>query len=148
MAHQNGTMLRVIGGLKIAKALLLIAAGIGMVSVGAHTLVGLVHTDVGNHHMNRALAKLSAVSPKKIHELGIGCFVYAALFSVEGVGLWMRKVWAEYVTIVITGSFIPLEVYEMVKHGSWVKGVVIAVNVAIVVYLVLRLRKDKQWPFR
>ena len=141
-------MLRVIGALKIAKALVLIAAGIGMLSVGVHTLIGQVQTDVGNHYMTKALAKLSSVSPKKLHELGIGCFIYAALFGVEGVGLWMRKVWAEYVTIVITGSFIPLEVYEMVKHGSWVKAVVIVVNIAIVVYLVLRLRRDKHWPFR
>lgn len=148
MAYESGTMLRVIGALKIAKALMLIAAGIGMLSVGAHTLAGLVHTDVGNHYMTKLLAKLSTVSPKKLHHLGIGCFVYAGLFATEGIGLWMRKVWAEYVTIVITGSFIPLEVYEMVKHGSWVKGVVIAVNIAIVVYLVLRLRRDKHWPFR
>ena len=148
MAYQSGTMLRVIGALKIAKALLLVAAGIGMVSVGAHTLVGLVHTDVGNRYMTRMLSKLSTVPPRKLHHLGIGCFIYAALFATEGIGLWMRKVWAEYVTIIITGSFIPLEVYEMVKHGSWVKGVVIAVNVAIVVYLVLRLRRDKHWPFR
>ena len=148
MAHQSGTMLRVIGGLKIAKALVLIAAGIGMLTVGAHTFVGLMHADAGNHYVTKALAKLSTVSPKKLHHLGIGCFVYAALFATEGIGLWMRKVWAEYLTIFITGSFIPLEIYEMVKHGSWVKGVVIAVNIAIVVYLVLRLRKDKQWPFR
>ena len=148
MAHQSGTMLRVIGALKIAKSLLLIAAGIGMVSVGRDTLVGLVHQDVGNHVMNHALSKVSAVSPHKLHELGVGCFIYALLFGTEGVGLWMRKLWAEYLTIFITGSFIPLEVYEMVEHKSVVKGVVIAVNIAIVVYLVLRLRKDKHWPFR
>lgn len=148
MAYQSGTMLRVIGALKIAKALVLIAAGIGMLSVGAHTFAGQVQTDVGNHYMTKALAKLSRVSPHKLHELGIGCFVYAAMFATEGIGLWLRKLWAEYVTIIITGSFIPLEVYEMVKHGSVVKGVVIIVNVAIVIYLVLRLRRDKQWPFR
>ena len=141
-------MLRVIGALKIAKALLLIAAGVGMLSVGAHTFAGLIHADAGNHYVTKVLAKLSRVSPNKLHHLGIGCFVYAALFATEGIGLWMRKLWAEYVTTCITGSFIPLEVYEMVEHHSLVKGVVIAVNIAIVVYLVLRLRKDKQWPFR
>lgn len=148
MAYQSGTMLRVIGTLKIAKALVLIAAGIGMLSVGAHTFAGMVHADTGNHYMTTVLAKLSTVSPRKLHHLGVGCFIYAALFATEGIGLWLRKLWAEYVTITITGSFIPLEVYEMVVHRSIVKGVVIAVNIAIVVYLVLRLRRDKQWPFR
>ena len=51
----------------------------------------------------------------------------------------MRKVWAEYLTIIITGSFIPLEIYEMVEHRSMVKGMVIVLNVAIVIYLVLRV---------
>jgi uncharacterized membrane protein (DUF2068 family) len=148
MAYQSGTMLRVIGALKIAKALMLVACGVGLLSVGAHTFAGTLHTDVGNHYMTRLLAKLSTVSPKKLHHLGVGCFVYAALFATEGIGLWLRKLWAEYLTIVITGSFIPLEVYEMVRRGSVMKGVVIAVNIAIVVYLVLRLRRDKQWPFR
>ena len=148
MAYQSGTMLRVIGALKIAKALVLIAAGIGMLSVGAHTFAGQLQTDVGNHYVTEAFAKLSRVSPKKLHHLGIGCFVYAGLFANEGIGLWMRKVWAEYVTIIITGSFIPLEVYEMVEHRSVVKGVVIALNVAIVVYLVWKLKRDKHWPFR
>ena len=151
MAHQNGTILRVIGGLKIAKALMLIAAGIGVLSLGGqhvHTLAWNFHHDEANHLMNKALSKVSRVSTHKLRELGIGCFVYAALFSVEGVGLWMRKVWAEYVTIVITGSFIPLEIYEMVEHRSVLKGIVIAANVAIVIYLVWKLKRDKHWPFR
>lgn len=151
MARQSDTMLRVIGALKIAKALMLLAAGIGVVSLGTHhihTLAWNFHHDEANHYINEALSKVSTVTPHKLQELGIGCFVYAGLFGLEGVGLWMRKVWAEYVTIIITGSFIPLEVYEMVEHRSVVKAVVIAVNVAIVVYLVWRLKRDKHWPFR
>ncbi len=119
MARQSDTMLRVIGALKIAKALMLIAAGVGVLSLGSHhvhTLAWNFHHDEANHYINKALSKVSHVSPHRLHELGIGCFVYAALFSVEGVGLWMRKVWAEYVTIVI--------------------------------YLVWKLKRDKHWPFR
>jgi len=144
-------MLRLIGGLKLVKALTLLAAGVGILSLGnhdGHSLLWQVQADPGNHYVNRVIAKLASASPHKIHELGAGLFVYAALFGTEGVGLWMRKLWAEYLTIIITGSFIPLEVYEMIHHESWVKAVVIVVNVAIVVYLVLRLRRDKHWPFR
>jgi uncharacterized membrane protein (DUF2068 family) len=151
VAQQSGTMLRVIGGLKIAKALMLLAAGIGVVSLGTHhihTLAWNFHHDEGNRYINDALATVARVSPHRMHELGVGCFVYAALFGTEGIGLWMRKVWAEYMTVIITSSFIPFEVYEMVEHRSVVKAIVIALNVAIVVYLVWRLRRDKHWPFR
>ena len=152
MAHHKDGILKLIGGLKLLKALMLVAAGLGMISLGgehdARTLAWHFHADPDNHYVNHLLAKLSSVSPHKVHELGAGCFVYAALFATEGVGLVLRKLWAEYLTTIITTSFIPLEVYEMIHHGSWLKGVVIVLNVAIVVYLVLRLRRDKQWPFR
>jgi uncharacterized membrane protein (DUF2068 family) len=62
--------------------------------------------------------------------------------------LLLRKVWGEYVSSILTASFIPLEIYELVEKASWIKALVIAVNVAIVVYLVLRLRRDGHWPFR
>jgi uncharacterized membrane protein (DUF2068 family) len=151
VAYQSGTMLRVIGGFKLAKALVLVAAGVGAMSLGPqhlHQIASAFPYHEANHVIDEALAKVARVDARRLHELGVGCFVYAALFALEGVGLWMREVWAEYVTIAITGSFIPLEVYEMVAHGSVVKAVVIALNVAIVVYLVWRLRRDNHWPFR
>jgi len=151
VAHQRDGIIRLIGSLKVLKALILLAGGVGLLSLGnhgGHSLLWQLQADPGNHYVNRGIAKLASASPHKIHELGAGCFIYAALFGTEGVGLLMRKVWAEYLTIFITGSFIPIEIYEMVEHKSWFKLVVIVVNVAIVVYLVLRLRRDKQWPFR
>ena len=91
-------MLRLIGGLKLVKALTLLAAGVGILSLGnhgGHSLLWQVQADPGNHYVNRVIAKLASASPHKIHELGAGLFVYAALFGTEGVGLWMRKLWAE-----------------------------------------------------
>ena len=70
-----------------------------------------------------------------------------SVFLVEGVGLMLRRGWAEVLTTVITVSFIPLEIYELVKHESWMKIGVILVNALIVVYLVRRLRREGHWPF-
>ena len=56
--------------------------------------------------------------------------------------------WAEYVTVIITTSLVPIEVYEMIEHESITKGIVIAVNLAAVAYLIWRLRRDHHWPFR
>ena len=66
---------------------------------------------------------------------------------VEGIGLLLRRVWAEYVTIVITTSFVPLEIYELVERASLAKAIALVVNIAIVAYLALRLRSTKHWPF-
>ena len=59
----------------------------------------------------------------------------------EGVGLLLRKRWAEYFTIFATASFIPLEVYELIKHFSLAKIAVIVINGLVVWYLILRVRE-------
>ena len=60
----------------------------------------------------------------------------AVLGGVAGcLGLWLRKHWAEWFTVVATGSLIPLEAYEVIEHASWLKLGILVGNVVIVVYL-------------
>jgi uncharacterized membrane protein (DUF2068 family) len=61
----------------------------------------------------------------------------------EGIGLALRKRWAEYLTIISTASLLPLEVYEILKRASAPKIVVLLANIAIVVYLVLEVRRTR-----
>ena len=63
--------------------------------------------------------------------------------TVTGIGLWLRKRWGEWLTVIITGSLIPIEIYETYWHPSWVKAVVLAVNVAIVLYLIYHIRSER-----
>ena len=65
-----------------------------------------------------------------------GLLAYAALQLTEGVGLFLLKRWGEYVAVVGTSAFVPLEVYELSHHITWLKVVALVVNVAAVVYLV------------
>ena len=60
----------------------------------------------------------------------------------------MRKHWAEYFTVITTAALIPLELYELARHFSWAKIVVLLVNIAIVVYLITRVRKPRLEPSR
>ena len=76
----------------------------------------------------------------ELRELSVGTFIYAALFVTEGVGLLLRKRWAEYFTLITTGGFIPLEIYELARHFSVAKVVVTVINVLIVWYLAMRMR--------
>ena len=73
--------------------------------------------------------------------VGIVAFLYAALFAVEGVGLWMSKRWAVYLTIIATSSFVPFEVYELIRHASWQRGATIGINLLVVGYLVWSVRQ-------
>lgn len=141
VAQENAGVLKLIGAAKLLKSATLILAGLGLIN-------GFVtHLNPDNAYVNRLVAHLASIDPKKLRELGIGSFIYAGLFATEGTGLLLLKLWAQYLTIIITTSFIPLEIYEMVEHKSVAKGIVIALNIAIVIYLIWKLRRDKHWPF-
>jgi uncharacterized membrane protein (DUF2068 family) len=65
---------------------------------------------------------------------------YALVEVVEGVGLWVAARWAEYLTVVATAAFLPLEVYELTERVTWLRVVALVFNVAAVVYLLLAKR--------
>jgi uncharacterized membrane protein (DUF2068 family) len=80
--------------------------------------------------------------------LGLVSFVYAGLFLTEGIGLWLLKRWAEWFTVIITSSLLPFEIYEIHRHPTPIKIVVILINVAIVGYLLYRIVKEPRGPQR
>jgi uncharacterized membrane protein (DUF2068 family) len=140
-------LLFLIGLFKLFKAVLLIVVGVGALKflhkdLSATVLhwVQVLHVDPDNRFIHRFLVRIFRVTPKQLRELSAGTFLYAALFATEGTGLLLRKHWAEYFTIITTGLFIPLEIYEVAVHFTIVKLVVTVINVLIVWYLVARVR--------
>lgn len=102
-----------------------------------------LHLDTDNRHIERALSALLEVDDRKLRAIGAGALSYAALLLTEGAGLLLRKRWAEYFTVIVTGSFIPLELYELVRRLTVTRFIVLAVNVAIVWYLIGVLWRDR-----
>jgi uncharacterized membrane protein (DUF2068 family) len=140
-------ILVLIGIFKLLKALLLVVVGIGAIKYlhkdlasSVNHWVELLRVDPDNRLVHGLLLKVFRVTPKELKELSVGTFLYAALFTTEGIGLLLRKRWAEYFTIVTTGGLIPLEIYELWRHFTLAKTVVALVNVAIVWYLAWRVR--------
>lgn len=149
MKSSGSGLLRLIALFKFFKAAVLIVTGIGILKLMhndvATTLdhwVALLGLDPGNRFVDHALRNAANIPPNKIKDLGLGSFVYAALFLTEGIGLWMLKHWAEWFTVVITASLVPLEVWEIHRHPTAVKILVLVVNIAVVGYLLYRIRKE------
>ena len=140
-------VLVLIGTFKLFKALLLIVIGIGAIKFLHKDVVSTVmhwtqvlRVDPDNRFVHEMLVKIFRVTPKQLKELSVGTFVYASLFATEGVGLLLRKRWAEYFTIVTTSGLIPIEIFEITRHFTLAKLIVGLVNVLIVWYLVERVR--------
>jgi len=138
---------RAIAVFKFVKSGILIVAGIGAIRLAhkdisgyAVDLVMKYHLNPGNHLVMRGLERITGMTPKRLHELGGVAFIYAALFLLEGTGLWSLKRWGEWVTVVITGSLLPFEIYEMWHRPTLPKAVILILNAAIVAYLAWRLR--------
>jgi uncharacterized membrane protein (DUF2068 family) len=141
-------LLRVIAAFKFLKAILLIAIGIGVLkylhkdlSCALEHWIAMLGLDPGNRFVNRALEKAASLTPHKIKLAGAGSFIYAGLFLVEGTGLWLAKRWGEWVTIIITSSLLPIEIYECYHHLTAIKILVLLINIAVVLYLLHRIRK-------
>ena len=83
------------------------------------------------------------MSAPRIHALRIVTLAYAAVFAVEGVGLWMQKRWAEWLTTIITASLIPLEAWELFFRPTIGK-VLIICQLAIVAYLIWQCPNGKK----
>ncbi len=142
-------ILRVIAVFKFVKALFVIATGFGLLKfydpVVTNFLFRLAHElpyAFEQHLLRDAIAFLSGISPRNMQLIAAATFAYAGLFLVEGVGLWMGLVWAEVLTIVATSSLIPFEIYELHRHTTPTRVLVLVVNVAIAGYLVWRLRRE------
>jgi uncharacterized membrane protein (DUF2068 family) len=147
----SGAGLMAIGIFKLIKGILLVIVGIGAFKLLHHDVadvfnrwVSIFHVDPDNRYFEKVAGKLWLVNDRKLKEVGAGTFFYAALFWTEGLGLVLRKRWAEYFTIIVTGSFIPLEIYELTKRFTATRLILILVNGAIVWYLVAHLRKQRK----
>lgn len=90
---------------------------------------------------HRLIVALADLTPGRLEALGAIALAYAVLFSIEGVGLWRAKRWAEYITVLSTCSLAPFEIYELFERLTPQRITALAINVVVVAYLIFRLRR-------
>jgi len=99
--------------------------------------------DPDNKFTRELLAKVGLWNDHNVELVSAATLAYAALFLTEGIGLLRRRRWADYLTTIATGSFIPFEIYVLFHEATVTKGLLLAINVAIVWYMIARLRRPR-----
>jgi len=143
---RGATSLRVIGIYKLCEAFLLGSVGLAAlhlirptVAVKVREWVGDVPFESQQDLARRTASWLLGLPPGHAKTLAVATLLYALLFAVEGIGLLFKKRWAEWLTVVATASFIPIEVWEVSHRPASVKGLVLVVNLAVVWFLARHL---------
>lgn len=147
--HDRGLLL--IGLFKLGKSLLFFCLGIGAIH--------LLHKDLGDEVMRLATAlkfdpesrfvsllldKVDLIDTHRLRQIGFATFAYSGMALTEGIGLLLEKVWAEYLTLILTISFLPWELYELVRRPDWFRLGLLLINLAVLGYLIWLLQRKKQ----
>lgn len=135
---------------RIAKAAVLLLLAIGLIVAGRGGLLATwarygqeqLNLDAGDNLISDLFFKLLVLIGQYSHinALALGAIAYALLEGTEGVGLAMRRRWAEYLTVIATGLLIPLEIYEVINKVTVFRAGALLVNLFVVGYLAYRKR--------
>jgi uncharacterized membrane protein (DUF2068 family) len=129
------------------RAIVLFVVGIALIASPHHDwgkTVGNIARDFGlnpsSNGIEKIIHKLHAISSHRYTVFGIIAIAYGALEAVEGYGLWRQRRWAEYLTVLATALLFIPEIWEIAHKATPLKLGALLVNIAIVAYLILRLR--------
>jgi uncharacterized membrane protein (DUF2068 family) len=146
--HDSGLL--AIGLFKVVEAIFFLLVGVGAIH--------FIHRDLGDAALRLAtrlridpdgrlvtfvLDHLDQVTSHRLRQIGAATFFYAGLRLTEGIGLVLEKAWAEYLTVALTVSFLPWEVYEILRRPDWIRVGLLVVNLMVLAYLVWWLKRNR-----
>ena len=144
--HHNRWLV-LIGVLKLIKAVFFILLGVGALRLLHKDIVDVItrfvvdlRFDPENHFVNVVLEKVTLLSPHRLKLISIAIFCYAAIDIVEGIGLALEKAWAEFLTLILTASFLPWELFEIIRHLTGFKIALFIVNLLVLIYLMIHVQ--------
>lgn len=141
--RRHNTWLILIAAFKVAQALLFVAVGVGALrlvgkDVGdeLQRLVDHLRFNTEPHFVNFLLEKADILDDQMLRRIGAVVFIYAGLDLLEGIGLYLEKVWGEYLTLIITASFLPWEIFEVFRRVTAIRVSLLTLNALVFFYLV------------
>jgi len=143
---------RTVASVEFAKGLVVVLAGLGVFSMRhkdiwgvAESFLEFVHANPHHHFAGIFIDLVYRVSDVRLWKIVVVAVVYTILRFIEAYGLWYIRAWAEWMTIASGSIYIPFEVADLLRRPDWIRLLIIAINVGIVLYmLMLRLEAAKK----
>ena len=142
--------LLLIGIFKLLKSAFFFCIGVGAIHLMNKDLgdevTRLAHAlrfDPESRVVSLLLDKVDLIDASRLRQIGFATFAYSALALTEGVGLLLEKSWAEYLTLGLTISFLPWELFELVRRPDWLRLGLLLLNLAVLWYLVWLLKRKR-----
>jgi len=151
--RRHNKWLVLIAAYKGVQALLIAAIGVGALR--------LVHKDVDDvvtqivralrfnpesRFIDFILDKALLLNDPLLRRIGAVAFSYAGLSLAEGIGLYLEKAWGELLTLAITASFLPWEVFEVFHRLTWIRIVLLIANTLVFLYLLKVVAVRRKQP--
>lgn len=89
--------------------------------------------------VNFLFEKAELLNDPLLRRIGVVAFCYAAVGILEAIGLYLEKTWGEFLTLIITASFLPVEIHELMRRLTWVRMGLLVANVLVLIYLIWML---------
>jgi uncharacterized membrane protein (DUF2068 family) len=131
-----------IAAYKLAQALLFVAIGVGArrllhkdIGDELYALADHLRFDPESRFVNFILEKATLVNDEQLRRIGFVAFCYAGVGIAEGIGLYLEKMWGEFLTLAITASFLPWEIFEVYRRLTWPRVSLLTINVLVFLYL-------------
>jgi uncharacterized membrane protein (DUF2068 family) len=142
--------LQAVALLEAVKGVIVIGAGFGLLTLlhrdVRHLAVALVtrfHIDPERHGAGVFLNAAAQLTDARLWGLAALALVYSTLRFAEAYGLWRARRWGVWLGAAGGAIYIPVELYELWHRPGPLKVVTLALNVAIVAYLVWNLYRPR-----
>ncbi len=136
-------ILKVIIAEKLFKGVVLWLLSISVFPIFSDETVEFLHYIARHSHIlsnarifTRLFLGIESASDRRLLAFSLFFLMWGFIELAEGIGLGAKRRWAEYLTVVGTGIFIPVELLTVIQRFTYEKAALLSFNVFLVLYLV------------
>jgi uncharacterized membrane protein (DUF2068 family) len=147
--HERG--LHVVALFEAAKGAIVMVVGCGLLSLihqdleeVAERIAAHLHINPASHYPRIFIRAASQMTDSHLWLFAALAFLYATFRFVEAYGLWRMRPWAEWLGLISGAVYIPVEIYELIQRVTWLRFLLLAANLLVVLYLAFVIYHQRQ----